>query len=539
MSWVSDGATVMRVATRTGLLRGSALGAASVLRELARGRRDWLVAVHRHARDRPRALAICDGSECIDWAELSRRILSASAGLHRLGLRPGGRLALATTNRIAHVVASGAAAHIGAVVAPMSPVSGPDELRERLARCQLALVESELAEVAASALGASWRVVVPEGAPIGCTAWSILLASGGSAPRGRPDPDAPDVVLYTSGTTGRSKGSRVSTRGASPVTAFRYLDLLGIGPDTVLWTPCPLYHAAPFALAGLTFLLGGTVVLDAGYDEDSVTDRIVGRGVTHMFLVPVLLERLLRRPETELERLRAGPLRALVSSGAPLRADLKVELQRRFGPVLYDLYGATELGLVAIGRPGHNAVCPGAVGPPLAGIDTEIRDPTGRPVPQGEMGELFVRSDTISAGYEGDDPQADTVASPGRRWAGSGDLARLDRDGLLHVVGRRKEMVVSGGVNLFPGEIEAVLARHTSVREVAVAGVPDAQWGEAVHAWVVPEGEAVGADDLKAWVRAHLAAYKAPRVVHWVDALPRTPTGKVLKRELVAGVVDR
>jgi acyl-CoA synthetase (AMP-forming)/AMP-acid ligase II len=150
-------------------------------------------------------------------------------------------------------------------------------------------------------------------------------------------------------------------------------------------------------------------------------------------------------------------------------------------------------------------------------------------VPPGEPGELHVHSDTVSAGYEG---EADSA--PGPRWASSGDLARLDDAGFLQIIGRARDMIVSGGVNLFPAEVEAVLMTHPSVREVAVAGVPDPHWGEAMHAWVVPEGTPPSLEEAKAWVRRELAQYKAPRALHIVEMLPRTPTGKVLKRRLVA-----
>ncbi len=531
MSALRDLLTISRVTLRSGLWRGTPEGAAAVCRELLRGRRDWLVAAARHARDRPEQLALCDAEESLDWATLHARTQRVAAGLAELGVQPGQRVAIALRNRTAHVVASGAAAQLGAVVAPMSSSSGPSEVRERLRRCAVAVVEPHLAEDAAVGLGARWRAIVHHDAPRGTTPWLHLLASARPAPRGVPRRDAPDAVLYTSGTTGRSKGSRISSRDAKPATAFRYIDALSLSSSSVFWTPCPLYHAAPFALAGLTFILGGTVIVDDRFEERQAVDRISDAGVTHAFLVPALAARLARLPDAEVRRLRQSDLSALVSSGAPLRPELKSRLQSLLGPVLYDLYGATELGLVAIGSPADNAVRPEAVGRVLPGLQTELRDAAGDRVPSGTRGELYVQSDTVSPGYD------DEPSSPGhQRWGRSGDLARLDAHGFLHVVGRVRDMVVSGGVNIFPAEVEAVLAAHPSVLDVAVAGVPDERWGEAVHAWVVTQGTPPSLNDLKAWVRAQLAAYKAPRVIHLVDALPRTPTGKVLKRELVAAL---
>lgn len=317
------------------------------------------------------------------------------------------------------------------------------------------------------------------------------------------------MVLHTSGTSGRSKGAQVSTADARLWTGAQYIDAFDMGPGDTLLTPCPLYHAAPMLLSGLALLVGAELhVTDAMPTVSTLAQ------VTHVFAVPTLLGRLARDPQVA--TLRDTRLRALISGGGPCRAALKTQLTRQIGPVVYDFYGATELGVVSVGRPGHP---PHSVGHPLPGVALRFE---GGPSPT--EGELWVRSDAVSRGFEGVQDQG--LALEG--WRTAGDWAALE-DGALVLKARRSDVVVTGGVNVFPAEVEQALEAHPAVRQAVVVGLDDAEWGQAVHAAVVLEAGHHPAD-WRAWMKARVPASHVPKSVTVLASIPTGSTGKVLRR---------
>lgn len=494
---------------------------------LAQGRRDLFLMVHKHARTRPEAVAVRDEVRTLTWARLQAEVMAVAGGMAALGVRPRQRVALVMENRVEHVVAMAASLHLGAVPAPMSPHSGERALGERLAsgRFALALVEEEGMPVARRCLPAG-RALSMEGG------WARLLAERPwRAPllSGRRARGEPDLLLFTSGTTGGSKGARIDMQRARLGTPFRLLSAFDLGLGDRLFTACPVYHAAPTLFIGLAMLAGAELILARRFEPAAFVEQVRRQGVTHAFAVPTQLGRLAASPA--LADLRGGSLRALISGGAALRPDLKQRLLAGAGPVLYDFYGATELGVVTVASPADLAAHPDSVGRVLRGVELRLVDPSGRDVPPGEKGELYVRSD-LTSGYEGVDPDL----PPGLEgWASAGDLARMD-GGQVRIVGRVKEVIVTGGVNVFPGEVEAVLGHHPAVAEVAVAGLPDPEWGEAVTAFVVPNpGLALDPEELRAWARPLLGKAQLPKRVVLREALPVGPTGKVLRRALAEG----
>jgi fatty-acyl-CoA synthase len=332
----------------------------------------------------------------------------------------------------------------------------------------------------------------------------------------RPRRGRADLVLHTSGTSGQPKGARISSAGWGPAMPFALIERLDLPVGLTLYTPCPIDHAAPQLLCGLAFVLGGEVVISARLDPDEAAAVWRRRGVTHALLVPTLIDRLVASPAS------LPALRGMLSAGAPLGVGTWEAATRRFGPIVRDLYGATELGVVSVATPEDLAAAPGTVGRPLPGVSISIRDAHGQPVADGEVGILHVASSMQMMGYEG-------LEAPGA-WLTVGDLARL-HEGRLFLVGRDRDMILTGGVNVFPGEVEAVLKAHPSVSEAAVVGVPDATWGERVEAFVVPRAP-VSEASLHAWCEDRLARFKRPKAIHLRDALPVSPTGKVLKRLL-------
>ena len=520
------------------LIRGGALtdgltphGVTRLAGALASGRRDLFAALGKHAAERPDAPAIDDGDRRLSFGALFEMTEHVAARLWRLGLRPGDRVAIALENRAEHLILQAALYRLGAVPAPMTPGQPPALLRGRLldARIAAALVEPELAEPAQEALarlGRAPHMLITLNGELGGTAFSSLeRPCAPLPPRFDGRGDEADLLLFTSGTTGRSKGARISMRRAGLGLAFVYLDTFGFRPGDGLYTPCPAYHAAPTLLLGVALLSGAQVVLRRRFDADEAIALLGPGGLTHAFLVPTLLSRLDALPDAALAPLSQGRLRALISGGAPLRPALKTRLLDRLGPVLWDLYGATELGVVSVGKPEDLHRRPDCVGRPLPGLSVRIVRDDGQDAGVDEPGELFVQSRATHLGYEGD------PAATG--WVSAGDVAALGADGLLRVLDRKKDMILSGGVNLFPAEIEEALESLVGVAEAVCVGVPDDEWGERARAYVVAApGVRLEPEALRAEAAKILPKTSVPREIVLVAEIPRSPTGKVNRRAL-------
>ena len=485
---------------------------ARLLLDLVQGRRDFFVAVAKYARERPQVVAAQDEVRALTWAELQEQSERVAGGLAALGVQRRQRVALVQENRVEHFVAMAAVLSLGAVPAPLAPHMGHEALVELLERGRFAAV---IAEATCHVPG----ITMTEG-------WATLLRS----PR-RPAPlfqdrrskGQPDLVLTTSGTTGGAQGARIDMHKARMGTAFRYLHAFDLHRGDRLFTACPVYHAAPMLLTGLAMLVGAEVIVARSFDPEQLVRDVERLGITHVFAVPTLLGRLARA--TTLPALQGSTLRALISGGAALRPDLKRQILEGVGPVLYDFYGATELGVVSVASPRDLQRCPAGVGRVLPGVQVQLRDETGRPVAAGQRGQLFARSDATST-FEGEEPAVED-------WVSAGDIACFQGDQLC-IVGRVKDVIITGGVNVFPTEVEQVLARHPAVADVCVAGAPDPEWGEAVVAFVVPRGDA-DVDDIRAFARRHLSPAQVPKRVILREALPVGVTGKVLRRSLLAG----
>jgi fatty-acyl-CoA synthase len=253
--------------------------------------------------------------------------------------------------------------------------------------------------------------------------------------------------------------------------------------------------------------------------------------VTTTAVVPTMLHRIMELPEATRRRYDTRSLRVVFSGGAPLPGPLAIDFMDAFGDILFNFYGATETGLVTLAKPDDLRAAPGTIGKAVPGNDIRLLDDDRRDVGAGEVGELYVKNKLLVAGYHRDD--AATKESLVDGYFSVGDLARRDRDGRYFIEGRKRDMVISGGVNVYPAEVEGVLEQHPDIGEVAVVGVPDREWGERVRAFLVPRsGRTVDPGVIKVWARERLAGAKVPRDFVVVDALPRNPTGKVLKREL-------
>jgi acyl-CoA synthetase (AMP-forming)/AMP-acid ligase II len=357
-----------------------------------------------------------------------------------------------------------------------------------------------------------------------------LLAAGSPAPVDVPA-GLGGSMIYTAGTTGKPKGAR---RRATDATAMlpRLAALRCVAPDDVHLVAGPLYHSAPSGFAQYAHALGQTVVVMRKFDAEDALRTLARHRCTTTFMAPTLLKRLVDLPAGVRGRYDVTSLRSIVMAAAPCPMRVKEAILAWLGPVLYEFYGSTELGVNTVLAPEDMLRRPGSCGRAAPGVTLAILDDAGHPLPAGQPGELHVRRyDGVFDGYY---KNARATAETTRGdWLSVGDVAWMDADGFVYICDRKRDMIISGGVNIYPAEIEDALHRHPAIEDVAVFGVPDAEWGERVHAAVQPRaGAALSAAEVIDFCRRHLADYKTPREVSFHAEFPRDSAGKLVKRVL-------
>jgi acyl-CoA synthetase (AMP-forming)/AMP-acid ligase II/carbon monoxide dehydrogenase subunit G len=353
-----------------------------------------------------------------------------------------------------------------------------------------------------------------------------LIAQGDPSDVVPPDREGRAVIL-TSGTTGSPKGaSRSNPQSLDPAVS-----LLSSIPLKARWTvniAAPLFHSWGFAHFTIGLILGSTYVLRRKFDPETCLADIARYRCDALVVVPVMMQRILELPEEVRARYDTSSLKVVAASGSALPGDLATEWMDAFGETLYNLYGSTEVAWASIAAPADMRAAPGTAGRPPRGTVVRLYDEAGVEVPQGATGRIFVGNEMLFEGYTGGGTK-DVIGS----LMATGDVGRFDTGGRLFVEGRDDEMIVSGGENVFPKEVEDLLARHEAVADAAAVGVEDPEFGQRLRAFVVLErGREVGEDELKDYVKRNLARFKVPREIVFMDELPRNATGKVLKREL-------
>jgi acyl-CoA synthetase (AMP-forming)/AMP-acid ligase II len=340
------------------------------------------------------------------------------------------------------------------------------------------------------------------------------------------------ITLLTSGSTGTPKGaSRGQPDPIEPIVAV--LSKIPLRSRELTFFAAPLFHAWGFMHFQLGLLLSSTFVLRRKFDPKASLDKVEETGATAMIVVPVMLQRILELDEEDRKQ-DLSSLRVVASSGGPLAGELAASWMDAFGDNLYNLYGSTEVAWAAIGTPDDLRSAPGTSGKAPPGTSLKIFDPESKQEkPPGEEGEIFVGHEMLFEGYTGDEEAEETIDGH----MTTGDLGYLDEEGRLFVQGRADNMIVSGGENVYPEEVEETLENHESVAEAAVIGVEDEKFGERLKAFVVKDGE-VSEDELKGYVKEQLANYKVPREIEFLDELPRKPQGKVDKQKLKEGGGD-
>ena len=491
-----------------------------------------------HAFNTPWKEALVDGAERLTYKTLDESVNRLAHGLRALGVEQGSRVAVMMRNCAAYLQTQWAVTRLGATLVQVGYRSKAPEIAYILENSKpVAFVyhrdhEDAVAEAQRSAgLPAEAALVrVPD-------RLAELLAGGDPAappPLARKWADLPGgVMVYTSGTTGKPKGAARHLKKNLHEAVADLMRQVGYRHDERHLTVCPLYHSAAPAFTALTYLVGGTVVLRDHFDPEEILATIARERITSSFMVPTMLGRLAALPEDVRKRHDTSSLRWLLSGAAPLPTETARLVEGAFGGVLYNFYGATETGMVTLALPGEHTRRPGTIGRALGGNEIRLVGEDGRDAPVGAVGEVWVRNSMIVDGYHGD--EAATRKSLQGGFFSVGDMARVDADGYYYLADRKHDMVISGGVNIYPLEIEQHLYGHPAVLEAAVVGVPDPDWGEALKAFVVRRpGAELDADGVRAWCKRSLADFKCPKAIEFLDALPRNPTGKVLKRELRA-----
>ncbi|GAA3042297.1 long-chain fatty acid--CoA ligase [Pseudonocardia yunnanensis] len=466
------------------------------------------------------------------WTELLDRVRRLAGALREAGIGAGDRIAFLGRNHPAALELVLAGAWIGAATVVVNYRLAPAEIDHVVqdADAAVVVVRPEFAPVLAD-LGYQRRVVAvgPE--------YEEWLES--AAPPGEPrdaDVDEPFLQLYTSGTTGVPKGAMLTHRNlaAHSEAVSTHVGLTRTSVDLV---PMPLYHVGGLAWALLALHRGATLILVPDVRPAQLVDMIETFRVTHAFVVPTVLAGLVELPD--LAERDLSSLRGLTYGGSPMPLPLLRRLLAMTDAGLYQVYGATEVSGVAtvLDSADHRAPIDdrhlSSAGRPLAGIEVAIEaSTTGEAVPSGEVGEILLRGEQVMAGYWRQPAATKAALLPGG-WLRTGDAGYLDDDGYLFVVDRIKDMIISGGENIYAAEVERVLGEHPSVDEVAVIGVPDEKWGEVPKAVVVPVGPRhPDAAELLRFCRGQLAGYKCPKSLDFASALPRNGAGKILKRAL-------
>ena len=478
----------------------------------------------------PGKIAIhCHGEGTRTYAELVDRINRVrSTAIAMWSVQPGDSVALFAPNCLEYCEVVAGLSEAGAAVATINYRLSAPELADilRNSGSKLVLCHGDFQEVVSQAVSGL------EFAPIVANIKGPLLHM---AKKTGPtiDETACFSVPYTSGTTGQPKGVMISHRARVLTFYAMAAEYQCFSSESRFLAITPLCHGAGFAFGFAPLFFGGTLELMPRFDAERVIDTLVTQPVDGMFVVPTMLRALFDQPDAVLDRARGRHgLKAIISNAAPLPQSLKEQAIRYFGDgLLHETYGSTEAGIVTNLRPADQLRKPHSVGPAFVDTEVSLRDEQGSEVAPGEPGELFSRGPGMFSGYW-QRPEA-TAEAVRDGWVSVGDVATRDEDGYITIVDRKKDMIISGGINIYPREIETVLLAHEHIADAAAFGIADPRWGEAIHAAVVVRpGAALSEAELAEWAQSRLARFKLPRRFHMIDALPRNAGGKLLKRVL-------
>jgi acyl-CoA synthetase (AMP-forming)/AMP-acid ligase II len=487
----------------------------------------------------PQKTAIYYKNESLTYSQLDIRSTKLANGLLALGLQPGDRVGILLPNCPDYIVFAIACAKAVLCMVPINyrftPIELALQLKDSGAKAIIfddifsnTLLEASLPKEVISICrnGNSSELDFDE---------LIDHASSGNLTAQANESDL-FYLGYTSGTTGKPKGGMITQRNRA--LAYHYWALeFGITSDDIALHCGPFHHTAPFTLTLTQLFMGGQVVLLDSFDAKAALQAIAKYGVTWAFMVPFMLERVLEEKRNQLDDLDFSSLKMLISGASPLSTRTKEAICEEFlGSGLHEFYGATEAGVVTNLKPKDQSRKIRCVGQPVAELEIQIRDEEGNVKKPNEIGDIWLRGPTLFEGYFNDPIKTAEVKQ--NDWCNLGDIGRVDEEGFLYLIDRRKDVIKSGGVNIYPIEIEEVILRDTAVKECAVVGMSDQRWGESTQAFIVTDEsiETIGVR-LNSLCQQYLADYKRPKKIHRIDSLPRNANGKVLKRVLREAVI--
>ncbi|MEV0358851.1 acyl-CoA synthetase [Nocardia sp. NPDC050697] len=496
------------------------------------------------------AVVVAETGETLSYRQLEENSVRLARHLHEAGLRRGDHLALLSGNDPKVYEVYWAALRSGLYITAVNRHLSAPEIAYIVNDCgaRALIASAELAEVAAEVLpqtpGVELRLAFGGAAP-GFGSYEAALAAASAEPRD-DEPRGADM-LYSSGTTGRPKGIRQPLPdrqvGDAPGDTYTAIfgPLYGFDSDTVYLSPAPLYHAAPLRFGGVVHALGGTLVIMRRFDAEQALAAIERFRVTHSQWVPTMFVRMLKLDRAVREKYDVSSLKVAVHAAAPCPVEVKRAMIEWWGPILFEYYASTEANGATFIDSEQWLRKPGSVG--TAGLGTiRICGDDGAELPVGEIGTVYFEREEVPFAYHNDPAKTAEAVHPAHpAWTTTGDIGYLDEEGFLFLTDRKAFMIISGGVNIYPQEVEDALALHPEVLDVAVIGVPDEEMGESVLAVVQPApgaepGPAL-AEELRGYLRERIAHYKVPRTVDFSDDLPRTPTGKLVKGKLRARYV--
>jgi acyl-CoA synthetase (AMP-forming)/AMP-acid ligase II len=478
-----------------------------------------------HHPDEP---ALIDERGTLTFSQLHRRSNALAHAFAEMGIGYGDGIGIMCRNHRGFIEATLAAAKLGASALYLNTMfAGPQLVEVTRREGPKALVYDEEFGALLDGVDESVQRVVgwTDGEPAEPTLDSLIAAGDDSDLK--PPPDKPRFVILTSGTTGTPKGAqRSSPDGLFALAAL--IDRIPYRSRETMMVAAPLFHSWGFFHFVMSLPTASTLVLRRRFDPEETLRAVREHRAQVLAVVPVMIQRILQLPEETLASCDLSSLRITSLSGSALPGELAIAWMDRFGDTIYNLYGSTEVAYATVATPKDLRAAPGTAGRPPRGTVVRLYDEGGRQAQPGGVGRIFVGNEMSFEGYTGGGGKEviDGLLS-------SGDVGHLDPEGRLFVDGRDDEMIVSGGENVFPREVEDLLADHEAVVEVAVIGVDDEEYGQRLKAFVVLADGGVSEEDLKAHVKAHLAGYKSPREIEFMAELPRNATGKILKRELL------
>ncbi len=490
--------------------------------------------VRGFAAAQPGVVAVTDGDRSQTYGELDERSSRVATALLGAGHTGGDRVAVLLGNRLEYCEVAAGIAKAGLVMVPLNPRMTAPEVDYVVGHsgARGLVLDDALAGIADGVATAMHTVLSIGGASLGPSYEDALGTARAVDPRVAIDENDPFCIAYTSGTTGKPKGVLISHRSRALTFTMSALEY-GLGTGRRSIAVAPMYHGAGFAFGYAPVYTGGTVSMLRSWDPESFLAMIQAQRAQSVFLVPTHAQMIRNLTEEPGARFDLSSLDTIYFNAAALPTPLKEWVLDAFpGAGVHELYGSTEGGIISNLRPLDARRKAGSVGHPWHFTDVRVVDDEGQPVAPGEPGELFSRSPYLMNGYL-DDDEATAACTTDDGFLTCGDVVTVDDEGYIRIVDRTKDLIISGGVNVYPRDVEEAVLRFPGVREVAVVGVPHATWGEQVVAYVVlAPGVVVSQESLDEHLRGSLAAYKIPRAVVTVEALPRNASGKVLKRDL-------